>query len=768
MKRFLCLILCAVTVCLVFSAAALPAFGVELDENHAYDTLGTVQSCRYKSEEKRLEISGTLLHETLIEYKNYKIGLYRIPFGVDAEQAVAQDEAELVAQSAISLHFSFGIHMKSVEELMQQYVVALYRNDDVIFVSSPKSPSIASSYSYDDRDRSDFKGFITDVPSVSLNSSAASTVIPVYLDELVNDTAIGHLYSLDKQHVYFDKDAVSALDAKIKLYSGTGTRVYLRLMLREEVADTIDVYGGAPDTTQFFMPCVDDETTRLVLYAVADFLSTRYAQFEHGAVDGYILGKTVDDMKQHYAVAQDTASYADKLFSYAHAISLGVLSNTPEADIVLPVSDGNDYVSDTPIGGEYHIKQLLSSFFKITDSRYTETAKISLMLESESLPFDMTDASLQGGIHPSLSQKRITAETLAYFSLFFDELTRDYDTVAESYMYVCHVPSGVSADVLGTSYVYSYGKLLGDTSVRSFLLDVSHAEEEIEAFALGLLNDVDTDLDMKSFDRYLSYFGKESWQEVWGEDISDTMPQRKLYGAELLDKIPHTVVGSYAYFDFSYVTDLTGWSISDPNGTLRVDYDETLEKALIANFSHAPDSTVEYSEMLCRFDLPENYVYTPYIGVRMMVRDSIRDAQSLYEVKIAMGRDNAYMECSQILQGNEEGLVALNIADFVEASMTDYIRISVRPLHPTDEGYSVVLSSIQGYSDQYVSEELENLISQERLRIRNLQEEDTSSVSKGKITMIVLGVVILIAVIAIGIFMCFRKEDTEDSSRMNE
>ena len=92
--------------------------------------------------------------------------------------------------------------------------------------------------------------------------------------------------------------------------------------------------------------------------------------------------------------------------------------------------------------------------------------------------------------------------------------------------------------------------------------------------------------------------------------------------------------------------------------------------------------------------------------------------------------------------------------------MADYIKISVRKLTGGDEGYSLALSSVVGYSSEYLSEELEELISEERLRIRDSLDESEEDNNGGKNTvMIVAGVAIVVAFIGVGIFMCFRNDE---------
>ena len=101
--------------------------------------------------------------------------------------------------------------------------------------------------------------------------------------------------------------------------------------------------------------------------------------------------------------------------------------------------------------------------------------------------------------------------------------------------------------------------------------------------------------------------------------------------------------------------------------------------------------------------------------------------------------------------------------DFSKEHMADYIQFSMRPMGECAENYKLLISSVEGVSTKHNSDELEKLISSERLRIRNLSLEK-ESVSENNISAFVpLAVIIISGIIAVMLFFFLRRDDSAET-----
>ena len=105
----------------------------------------------------------------------------------------------------------------------------------------------------------------------------------------------------------------------------------------------------------------------------------------------------------------------------------------------------------------------------------------------------------------------------------------------------------------------------------------------------------------------------------------------------------------------------------------------------------------------------------------------------------------------------EDAEVILGISDFCNISFAEYIKIEIRALSEERTAYTLSMLSMTGHSTSYYSDELAEVIADERLRIRN--ENSNSDQTETNKSFIVLGVAVIVLLVGGGIFMCFRQDD---------
>ena len=176
----------------------------------------------------------------------------------------------------------------------------------------------------------------------------------------------------------------------------------------------------------------------------------------------------------------------------------------------------------------------------------------------------------------------------------------------------------------------------------------------------------------------------------------------------------------------------------------------------------------EVAESVCVFEYPEDYIYTPYISIIAGVSDEKADDNSLYEITLTMGMENARIVTTGMLKNGELAELFFDISEFSEISMCNYLKISVRCLTGKTEEMSVWLHSIKGYSAEYTSSELSNLIEQRRQQIRN-EDSAEEGFDRG-IIITIIGVTFAVGAVAIGLTIVFKRdeEDEDEDSDADE
>ena len=137
---------------------------------------------------------------------------------------------------------------------------------------------------------------------------------------------------------------------------------------------------------------------------------------------------------------------------------------------------------------------------------------------------------------------------------------------------------------------------------------------------------------------------------------------------------------------------------------------------------------------------------------------------------ITVGNQTDAVRAEYMVSGKEMQELWVDMRSFSADNMAEHIKISTQSLSEKEEDYVLCLSEVTGYSAEYSSEQLAELISAERLRIRNQTDDSDGDDDKGSLVWIIFGVLVGVTGIGAGLFMVFsyKKEDgeteTEDRS----
>lgn len=769
MKRFLSFVLFIAVMMSAFSVLAFAsneetsASTTAATTNNKYvadGDIGDVSSCLYDPNTKKISVSGVIDHGVMVTHDSYKIALYSVPEGQTLDEILKSEESKPLASAAISVKFDFVVDAKTNAERFSKYAVVIYNErGDVKLVEEPKYPSVRSTYTYSVGDKSNYKGVSTELTSTAMGAGAATVIVPVYLDKLLSSASTGYVYPLQGSYIYFDKDYVGELDVNVKSVTASGSSVYLQFLLPRGADFGVEVLDGA-STDGYDIPDMSSEQTVNLMTAFTSFLCDRYNSNNLGKINGLILGREIDKLS-----AVDSAltldDYAENYFYYMLVIGSVARSYISDIDLVMPLSDKNDYSTKDGTAVEAGPSVMLDKVCALLDSQVVNLFPFSTLVETESVPRDIIETL----VDEEVKHDGIDVDSTEVYSSYLSTLKKKYNNAPNSFIFVWAVPEGISGNLLSCSYAYSYFKLLSNKDISSFVVSFIETEGQSQYGAFPeiakIFKYIDTKDSFSATADQLKLLGAANWYSVIDGMYSGRLDVRRVLPLKALGFIPDNIMGSYAYYDFSYYTNLSLWFKGNDCDSLKIDYNDVSGRSLEAHFKGDLVSPSEYSEMFCSYDYPENLVFTPYVSFQFSLESEDESRDSVYEVKLVVGSDKNTAEVSRICKGYEAVDLMVDMSQFSEISMVEYIKIGVRRLSAEPVGYSLSLASIKGYSTQNTSEELELLISNERLRIRDMLQEESDTSQVVSRVLIGAGVVAVVAVIGIGVFMCFRREEDE-------
>ena len=726
--------------------------------------IGDVSSCLYDPESKKVSVSGVIDHGVMVTHDSYRIALYSVSEGQTLGEILESEDSKPLASAAISVKFDFVVDAKTNAERFSKYAVVIYNGKgDVKLIEEPKYPSVKSSYTYEIGNKSNYKGVSTELTSSAVDAGAATVIVPVYLEKLLSSGSTGYVYPLQGSYIYFDKGYIGELDVRIKSATAVGSRVYLQFLLSSG-ADCGIMELDVRTDYGYEMPDMSSEQTVNLISAFTSFLCDRYNSNNLGRIDGIILGRKVDSFSTDTSdVTLD--GYAENYFYYMLVIGSVARAYLSDIDIVMPLSDKNDYFAEDNGSADPGPAILLAKICGLLDTQVVNLFPFSTLVETESVPYGVLNELLGENRSSAVEYDGINADNTELYANYLKVLGEKYDNAPNSFIFVWSVSKGISGNLLSCTYAYSYFKLLANDEISSFVVSFTDIESDSNYGAFPeiakIFKYIDTKDSFSATADQLKLLGAGNWYAVIDGMYSGRVDRKRILALNALGSVPDNIIGSYSYYDFSYYTNLSLWFKGNDCDSLKIDYNDVSGRSLEAHFNGALGVPSEYSEIFCSYDYPENLVFTPYLSFKFSFESDDGNKDSLYEIKIVIGSDDNTAEVSRVCRGYEAVDLMLDVSAFNEISMVEYVKIGVRRLTAEPVGYSLSLASIKGYSANNTSDELEQLISNERLRIRDLLKEEGDTSQMVSKVLIGAGVIAVVAVIGIGIFMCFKREEEE-------
>ncbi len=736
MKRILCFFMTAVITLAVFSPFALATENGE--QEMLLDSVSF--SCTYDSQSKQVVIDGTVNHDVMISHKDYAIRVFVIHPGESEESVLNSDETVALAESSMTVRFTFYIEAKNTIERYSKYAIIFTSPDGVDYVAgNAKHPSVSSHYEYDPNEHRFFKGLSMDSSFFIGELGAGTVIVDFKLNEAMGDISNSYLYPSGDSYFHIKKSYIEYIDQRVTAASLSGANVYLRLLLDADDGSLASL--AVDESIEYSIPYVYYPQVIDFVAATVEFTAERY---NTKGLHGFVVGSAIDTLYKYCDGQILIDEYADMYTLYLTVVgsSARVVDNT--MDIVIPISDeAYFYESERVLSSE-----LIESVIKRLDENVSGNFDCSLMIEADYVPSNIFGEEVD-------KTKFITPDNIGQYMDYVTSLAERFDAAPLHVIYKWTPPKNLSGSRLCCSYIYAYLKLIDYDAVSSFVVELG--ENNISDIR-AVLAQIDTENKMDCITPYAKYLGVASWQDIIGKE-TDVPTNRTIIKNEFYTQRPDWIKGEFCYVDFSSSSIFERMNKGQNCASLMSEYDSVGERVL--RISSDKMKLGEYMDALCFLEYEESYVYTDTLSLTLGVEDDGKNKNNVYELTVTLGNEDTRIDAFGTVRVGEPVELYFDVDEFSELSTAVYMRISARCLTGDTEAVSLVMYDLKGYSAEYDSEELDELINKLRLEMQGIDHEE----SKWDKNIIVTILAVLVSMIAVGIglFMVFRRGEENNN-----
>ncbi len=702
--------------------------------------------CHYEAQDGVIEIEGTLSFEATAFYgDNHTLAL----FSLYAGEELHLSNKTPIARTGISLDFSFSVEVNSSDELFNRYVVAaVNEKGERIPLCAPIFPSIAS---VSNAPSPGYKGFHTQNLCDVLDIAPGIEIVDVYLDRLPDTKDSGILYAGEHAYYHFNQEYVDSLDRQVRNLVGMGTQVYLRFLISPEANGlSFTDYSEAGLGVVNKLPSVHSQDSQRDVYALTDFLTSRYADQTIGRISGIILGRSADLSNVYsYTAAADLESYVKLYTSALNLVAGATMQNIPQAHIVLPISDRiwPGTMDETQLGGEYYSEIFLEALLGAMDTQMLEPTVFSVMIESAALP-----DRVNGWTGDTYGIDRLSG-MLAIIRTMHDTYGFIHDDVLYSWLPDVHA----SDEDLKAAYLLMYVFLLREPSVKSFIVDFSLTQAEnsrdcSQALAY-LARYIDTDQFEVAAEAALRHLGVSTVQELYADMHATHLQVRRYHRTSLLQQGYGTapaIIGSYVVWNFNTATGSLDWYSGSACQDLSVLTEVDRSRSLTARMQ----GQGEYGDIAFHFNEATDLSFAPLMKMDVGVR-GVEDTR--YEIQLRLIGEQNIVLASAIVEHGERGALHLNLSDKKDAlRAVRGLRLVARPLDAVGEEFDLHLYSFTLESDTLETSALAARMNDILRGSQNQNDEDEQKLDITK-PLVVSAVIVVVSIAITAVLVVQRK-----------
>lgn len=672
--------------------------------------LGTVAECGISEDGRQISVKGTVAHDIMIANRDNRLALFRLDAWETVEDVLTDGRApDAIADISIRYEFKLSLAQGDYAALGASYLVALQIGAEdqgdytYIPIAAPRSLLIPAEVTETTTTTGAIKGVQTSLVSTAGQAGVSIYLVDLYLDRLCDGSAGGYLYSSGSSNCYFNRTVLAQLDQEIKVRSATGAQVYLRFLISSD--GTAVNYALPPEESEAGAVrgiLLGSDSARDTVAAITEFVASRYAGGDYGAIVGIVVGRQVDDAAAYndigvYSLSDYVDHYADLLTLVANCAR----QQNPALQVVIPISERRsaECITADLLENSYDSELFLRSLFKRIDE-FAGPA-VSLMLESEHNPFSL-DAGVMAQPEEGSEEEAdadpvepdyYNADNLGDFSDLLSGLSGVYASMPSTFLYFW-TPADNTGDALSAAYAYLYYRLRFSTHAEAFI--VSFAEAEAAGDNSGLLKIrhlmkyIDTSRSLEVSEPSLAVFGVDSWRDLIIDFDTNRLAIRRYHEGELTTTAPEAM-GRYSYWNFAEAHSTRGWYAGAHTGSLAVRGSGT-NRALVAALECAGIEAGEYSELICRFTPGE-----PLGSLNRIAFDLMIEGDGVWEVCIYTGSQSVRLEQKQVITAGERVTLYLSPGLLGEAT-AGYLKLCAKPVSGSGEG-KLCLYSVTGESD---------------------------------------------------------------------
>ena len=737
----------------------------EATEEKVYEWLGAnavTLTCEYSNDAKKIEINGNVNYNVLVSYGKYTLGILRISPSQSTEDAINAQVPDIAASMNIAAKFSFSIGIKNTVERFSKYAVVIISPEgEIILASEPRNISVSSSAN---STKENFKGILpigAEEISISGDMGFGSVIIPVYYDRIVNLSMNGYIYPHEDTHCFFDKSYIDELDAKIRTYSVRGARVYLQLLLPHDRQNTELMGSGGEAFCDYEIPDVYDSDTLSKIHTYVKFLTSRYNSHVNGKIGGIIVGDKIDKNEYNACGELSLDAYAEKYAFYLSVVANTARVENPNIDIIVPFSNVDCYGRIVDINGADHLPtDLIEKISSILDDCFYEGFDYNIMIESCDSPVGVTSSedgfddiyTVQTDDSPELSVNNLTR-----LNSFLSGIKRVYRSAPKNYIFLWQIPESLKGNLLECSYVYSYYTLIRSSHASSFVISFAQTDEGTLEEIMKTVGCIDTINGNQQSNALLHFFNATSWKDIIDSYSESGLNLRN----EMISgngDISASSKGSFSYFNFS-TGDTSGWYGASFGKSVNSDYGEGGQRVLRQTVERATGAA--HSDLFYVYEYDESLIYTPSLNFKMAITDGEVSSGDIYEVTVTIGKGSSSITRSQTVRSGEAFDMWLDVESYGKTNNASYIKISTRSITGSTDEYSLWVYDVSGHSNIYTSQELEELISEERRNIRDQLQNSNRDNYDSVIYWIVFSIILFAILIGGVLLIILRRDDSK-------
>jgi len=710
----------------IFSVLCFGAYSNNTEQNPFYNV-----SCTYDHSAKTVKLEYRMKSEDVKKYSDKNIFVYSLPVNTYPEY-IEENGLEPISEALTASNRStVEIKISNLEERLSAFVLAIDTGEGLVYseIVIPRLGGVAVNSSFKGVDSAD-AAYVTE-------SSAGTAVLKVNTD-LLDGGSSGYLYSVGDRTYTFSSTYVSELDRMMKIYRGIGCDVYLKLV--SEIDPTALLSSNYLDQRD--------------VYAYTSFLCSRYQTDEYGGLAGIIPAQPYFDGTRFLF-----KEYAASLYAAAVALE--------DSDILCPLI--------LPLSGNVSkMKSFLTDFGNIS-LQYGLPA-VTVMIESNRTPFGIDDGiteAIDSGelfentVDKDFNSGYVSPENISSFETYIKAFSNRNGCVFPTMIYSWTPSEELGRNAAVAAYVYSYYELYFESNVTTYIVsfDSINANGDTVEGLTEAIRYIDSDLNTEYIDndKILKYFGFSDWESGINGFRAEDIAYKTVKKNKLKIEKPTGITGVYNYFDFSSVSEMSGWFAG--TDCVGISSGKTEHgKGLTARFS--TDSFgggfIAYS-----YKYSESFKYTDVISIDLsfdaVEKTASNDAE--YGVYIILGgEDFRYEYVAEGFSPTEKYTVYADVSRLTESNEVKYIQIGSFADADASDEYRMHIYSINAESLQYNDKELAELIESERERLKS--DENTGSINRVAIAFVIVSIVIT-ALIMIMVSRKAQRGESLDSKDQN-